>query len=93
MCIGRLTVSTLTLDDLDEAWQRVRREPGELVGIWNHELGQEDIGMVVLEENKIQKVKPKYDLSKVHVMIGGRIEKVSKWDVFPVGRARATIPF
>jgi len=93
MCIGRLTVSTLTLDDLDEAWQRVRREPGELVGIWNHELGQEDIGMVVLEENKIQKVKPKYDLSKVHVMIGGRIEKVSKWDVFPVGRAKPTIPF
>ena len=84
---------TLTLDDLDEAWQRVRREPGELVGIWNHELGQEDIGMVVLEENKIQKVKPKYDLSKVYVMISGRIDKLSKWDVFPVGRARATIPF
>jgi hypothetical protein len=49
--------------------------------------------MVVLEENKVQKVKPKYDLSKVHVMIGGRIEKVSKWDVFPVGRAKPTIPF
>jgi hypothetical protein len=86
-------VSTLTLDDLDEVWQRVRREPGELVGIWNHELGHEDIGMVVLEENKIQKVKPKYDLSKVHVMIGGRIEKLSKWDIFPVGHAKPTIPY
>lgn len=86
-------MSTLTFDDLIESWQRVRREPGELVGIWNHELGQEDIGMVVLEENKVQKVKPKYDLSKVHVMIGGRIEKVSKWDVFPVGRAKSTIPY
>ena len=86
-------MSTVTLDDLVESWQRIRRDPGELVGIWNHELGQEDIGMVVLEENKIQKVKPKYDLSKVHVMIGGRIEKLSKSDVFPVGSAKPTIPF
>ena len=86
-------MSTLTFDDLVETWQRARREPGELVGIWNHELGQEDIGMVVKEENKIQKVKPKYDHSKVYVMISGRIDKLSKWDVFPVGRARATIPF
>lgn len=86
-------MSVQTFDDLVDAWQLLRREPGELVGIWNHELGQEEIGMVVLEENKIQKVKPKYDHSKVHVMIGGRIEKVSKWDVFPVGRAVPTIPF
>jgi hypothetical protein len=86
-------VSSLTIDDIVEEWQKVRRSPGELVGIWNHELGQEDIGMVVMEENKIRKMKPKYDLSKVHVMIGGRIEKVSKWDVFPVGRAKPTIPF
>jgi hypothetical protein len=63
------------------------------VGIWNHERGQEDIGMVVLEENKTQKVKQKYDHSKVYVMISGRIDKLSKWDVFPVGRAKPTIPF
>ena len=86
-------MSTLAFDDLIETRQQFRREPGELVGIWNHELGREEIGMVILEENKIQKVKPKYDHSKVHVMIGGRIEKVSKWDVFPVGRAVPTIPF
>ena len=84
---------TLTIDDLVEYWQRVRREPGELVGIWNHELGKEDVGMVVMEENKVSRVKPKYDLSKVHVMIGGRIEAVSKWDVFPVGRAKPTVAF
>jgi len=86
-------VPTQEFDDLVDAWQLLRREPGELVGIWNHELGQEDIGIVVLEEDKVQKVKPKYDHSKVHVMIGGRIEKLSKWDVFPVGRAVPTIPF
>lgn len=86
-------MSTLTFDYLVETWQCARREPGELVGIWNHELGQEDIGMVVMEESKIQKVKPKYDHSNVYVMISGRIDKLSKWDVFPVGRARATMPF
>jgi len=88
-----MTAKTITIDDLVESWQKWRREPGELVGIWNHELGQEDIGMVVLEDNKTQKMKPKYDHSKVHVMVGGRIEKMSKWDVFPIGCAKVTIPF
>ena len=88
-------MSSITIDDLIESWQQLIREPGELVGIWNHELDREDIGMVLLEENNMKhvKLKPKYDYSKVHVMISGRVEKLSKWEVFPVGRATASPDF
>jgi hypothetical protein len=82
-------VPTLTLDDLVEGWQKWPRTPGELVGVWNHELAREDIGLVVKEE----KLRKKFDYNKVHVLIGGRIEMLSKCDIFPVGRARQTIPF
>ena len=86
-------MSTLSVDDIIKTWQEIRRKPGELVGIWNYELEREDIALVLKEEQCASPYGPKVRFRKVHVMVSNKIEVLSKFDVFPIGYSRSTIPF
>lgn len=76
-------------------WREDDRSPGDLVAVWNYETRKEDIGLVI-KDDKEAEVNPfgrESYIRKIHVLIGGAITLLTKYDLFPVGHAQPEIPF
>lgn len=84
------------LSDDDLAWwQESDRSPGELVGIWNYAEAREDLGLII-EDNRNAEINPfgrETYIRKIRTLIRGSIVALSKWDIYPPGSAKPSIPF
>jgi len=85
----------LLTDDVLSEWQEADRSPGELVSTWNYELDREDLGLII-EDNRNAEINPfgrETYIRKIRTLIGGSIVSLSKWDIYPPGSAKPSIPF
>ena len=62
----------------------------EVVGVWNHDIGQEDLGLIV----DVKKIRNKYNSQlnkKYFVMIEGKIYELYDFQIFPPVKATKNI--
>lgn len=76
-------------------WQKKNtHKRGSLLSTWDH-MNDREILCIVLDD-KAEMINPfgrKNKIRKITIMIEGTIVKVSPYEIFPVGEARASIPF
>ena len=87
-------ISLVSPDEL-EIWQDNDRFPGDLVGTWNYETNQEELGLVI-EDNRNAEINPfgrESYIRKIRTLIRGSVVALSKWDIHPPGQSKPTIPF
>ena len=76
------------------AWQSNVHIPGSLLATWDHETGKEIPCMIIKDCDKtINPFGRKSRIRKITVMTKHGIQELSKYDIFPPGEARPSIPF
>lgn len=89
-----MTPKVMSEEEINE-WQDLDRTPGELVGTWSYELEREDLGLII-DDDRNAEINPfgrETYIRKIRTLIGGAIVALSKWDIYPPGSAKPTIPF
>ena len=75
-------------------WQSKSHKPGELLSIWDHETSKEIPCLVIQDSDKqINPFGRKSRIRKIKIMSKYGTYEVSKYDIFPPGEARPSIPF
>ena len=77
-----------------QQWQDKVHKPGELLSIWDYELGKE-IPCLVLEdkEKDINPFGRKSRIRRIKIMSRAGIHEITRYDIFPPGEGRPSIPF
>ena len=75
-------------------WQSKKHRPGELLSIWDHETSKEIPCLVIQDSDKtINPFGRKSRIRKITIMSKHGIYEVSKYEIYPNGEARPSIPF
>lgn len=75
-------------------WQKQTHKRGSLLSTWDHMDERELICLVIADHSEfINPFGRKNKIRKVTIMFEGQIHKASPYEIFPIGEARATIPF
>ena len=75
-------------------WQSRVHKPGELLSIWDYDLGKEIPCLVI--EDKEKDINPfgrKSRIRRIKIMSKNGIQEISRYDIFPPDEARPSIPY
>jgi len=75
-------------------WQAKPHKPGELLSTWDHETSKEIPCLVIQDNDKtINPFGRKSRIRKITIMSKHGVYEISKYEIFPPGEARPSIPF
>jgi hypothetical protein len=75
-------------------WQEKIHKPGELLSMWDYDTSKEIPCMVIEDFGKdINPFGRKTKIRRIKVMSMHGIIELTRWDIFPPGEARPSIPY
>ncbi len=75
-------------------WQSKAHNPGDLLSTWDHETSKEIPCFVIQDSNNAASTSGrKSRIRKIMIMSKHGIYEISKYEIYPPGEARPSIPF